>query len=175
MNHFHLIKEFSWQADEVRLSVMRSVYREFQRLRRKKRRLEDLPDPGTIANREHIQALAIEVQKYSRSYYFLKKFHWMVFKNPDDKLFDPGRAKKYNPSLKRYMNFYGIREALYDIRPVLCGVINIRRSLIEICKYHSGEEGSENQCLQIKELKHSRVQKMKSFAGTLWNAGIQRL
>lgn len=51
VDHFHLIKEFTQQADEVRLSVMQPIYRELQRIRRLKRKLEDFPDGGTASNR----------------------------------------------------------------------------------------------------------------------------
>lgn len=174
VDHFHLIKEFTQQADEVRLSVMRPIYRELQRLRREKRKLECLPDAGTAANREHIQTLDVEVQKHSRSYYLLKKFHWMIFKDPNDEIFDPGRGKKYNPSLERYMNFHEIREALCNISPVLCEVINVRGRLVELYKCPSGEEGSEKLYELIGDLRHSGIQGMRHFAGTLerWSLEI---
>lgn len=174
VDHFHLIKEFTQQADEVRLSVMRPIYRELQRLRRLKRKLEDLPDAGTAANRIQIQALAADIQKHSGNYYLLKKFHWMIFKGPNDELFDPGRGKKYNPSLGRYMNFYEIREALCDISPLLCEVINVRGRLVELYKCLSGEEGSRQLDELITDLRHSDIQEMGHFAGTLerWSLEI---
>ena len=72
------------------------------------------------------------------------------------------------------MNFHEIREALCNISPVLCEVINVRGRLVELYKCPSGEEGSEKLYELIGDLRHSGIQEMRHFAGTLerWSLEI---
>ena len=51
--------------------------------------------------------------KASDEYYLLKKFNWLLFKNPEDedkhgRLFDVERERKYNSHFKSYMNYYDL-------------------------------------------------------------------
>ena len=53
--------------------------------------------------------------KASDEYYLLKKFNWLLFKNPEDedkhgRLFDVERERKYNSHFKSYMNYYDLRK-----------------------------------------------------------------
>ncbi len=55
--------------------------------------------------------------KASDEYYLLKKFNWLLFKNPEDedkhgRLFDVERERKYNSHFKSYMNYYDLRKLL---------------------------------------------------------------
>ena len=58
--------------------------------------------------------------KASDEYYLLKKFNWLLFKNPEDedkygRLFDVERERKYNSHFKSYMNYYDLRKKLLEI------------------------------------------------------------
>ncbi len=57
--------------------------------------------------------------KASDEYYLLKKFNWLLFKNPEDedkygRLFDVERERKYNSHFKSYMNYYDLRKKLLE-------------------------------------------------------------
>ena len=62
--------------------------------------------------------------KASDEYYLLKKFNWLLFKNPEDedkhgRLFDVERERKYNSHFKSYMNYYDLRKKLLETNYLL--------------------------------------------------------
>ena len=74
--------------------------------------------------------------KASDEYYLLKKFNWLLFKNPEDedkygRLFDVERERKYNSHFKSYMNYYDLRKKLLEINNDLTICYSLKLELVD--------------------------------------------
>ena len=74
--------------------------------------------------------------KASDEYYLLKKFNWLLFKNPEDedkhgRLFDIERERKYNSHFKSYMNYYDLRKKLLEINNDLTICYSLKLELVD--------------------------------------------
>ena len=74
--------------------------------------------------------------KASDEYYLLKKFNWLLFKNPEDedkygRLFDVERERKYNSHFKSYMNYYDLRRKLLEINNDLTICYSLKLELVD--------------------------------------------
>ena len=66
--------------------------------------------------------------KNSVNYYLLKHFNFLLFHELDD-LLDPNRKRKFNYKLKRYLNYYEIKDLLLAIDPRLEEVVSLKDRL----------------------------------------------
>lgn len=105
VDRFHVSQELHRRLNQIRIDVMKTVNRKKLRAQREKQYDRD-------AYKEYI--------KYDRQYYLLKKFNWLLLKDPDDeKIFDIFAEGKKNLKFDRTMNFYELREELLRIDPLL--------------------------------------------------------
>ena len=144
VDHYHVSQEMSRKADAVRLRVMKSIPKYVK---------------GT--------------KKHTDEYYLLKKFHWMIFKRPDEKhsdnrpLFDPNRERILNQKLKRMLNFYDIRNLIEAIHPDLEAAWRLKDDLVDFYDSNTYETAQENIKHLIMRLHNSGVPEMRAFARTL--------
>ena len=137
---FHVAQEFHRKMNAVRIRIMKGYSKD---------------DP-----------------KEKDNYYLLKKFNWLLFKDSEaydrnGPLFDPNREKKYNYHFKRYMNFYDIREKIFEIDPVLLEVYNLKLDLHSFyteCTYETAQAQLEQ---LIQKFYTSSIEEMNKFGNTL--------
>lgn len=103
-----------------------------------------LPNAKIVVDHFHIiqecnkrlDRIRLNIQKNfprkSDTYYLLKKFNWVLYKN-DEILLDSNRKKHYNRKLKRYLNYHDIKCLLQESHPELEVAINLKDAL---CMYY---------------------------------------
>ena len=89
--------------------------------------------------------------KASDEYYLLKKFNWLLFKNPEDedkhgRLFNVERERKYNSHFKSYMNYYDLRKKLLEINNDLTICYSLKLELVD---FYSNSTKTNAFCLGI--------------------------
>lgn len=107
--------------------------------------------------------------KKSDEYYLLKKFNWIIFKSNVDERddFDPNAEKKWNNHFKKYMNYYEIKQRLFDIDPQLREVWNLKDSFVDFYDNATIDNALDKLNQIIKEFEESSVTEMNAFAHTL--------
>ena len=147
VDHYHVSQELSRNVDAIRKRVMRSV-----------KKYED--DTKTIVTSE---------------YHLLKNFNWLIFKRPDSKdrdgqlLFDPGKEKKLNRKLNRYLNYYDIKQLLIKIHPDLETGWRMKDQLIDFYEQNTYESVSEAISQLIRQYRQTGIHELIHFANTLYN------
>ena len=107
--------------------------------------------------------------KQNDEYYLLKKFNWIIFKSNVDERddFDPNTERKWNNHFKRYLNYYEIKQMLFDIDPQLREVWNLKNSFVDFYNNATMDNAEDELNKIIKEFENSSVTEMNSFANTL--------
>ena len=107
--------------------------------------------------------------KQNDEYYLLKKFNWMIFKSNVDERddFDPNTERKWNNHFNRYLNYYEIKQMLFDIDPQLREAWNLKNSFVDFYNNATMDNAEDELNKIIKEFENSSVTEMNSFANTL--------
>ena len=144
VDHYHLSQELSRNTDKVRLRVMNHLTK-------------------------YVAGTRIETNEY----YLLKKFNWLIFKRPDDKdkdgkdLFDPGRLKKMNRKLNRFLNYYDLKIMIESVHPDLKKAWDLKDDIVDFydtCSYDSAPDALKE---LIQFFASCGIQEMKEFSRTL--------
>ena len=167
VDRFHLVAEFGRQEDEVRLSVQRTFYKQLNDLKRQISRLKELPDFQSEHRQEEFRKLLAQRKVLDDSYYLLKHFSWLLFKDSTDKRFDINAPKQYNSHFKYEMNYYDIKKKLLSLDPTLEEADSLRSALTELYTFESPEEGTEYFDEMVDLFRTSSVQTMRHFGLTL--------
>ena len=152
-----------------------------------------LPNAITIVDHYHViqdlnrhtEAVRIQVMKAHKkndpdSYYLLKKFNWMIYRNEESQeeterlkekgklpIFDPNNERKYNKHFNQYINYYEIREKIRNIDKELTEAWNLKDDV----KDFYDEANLDNAEIKLDELitkfTSSSVAEMKDFGKTL--------
>ena len=107
--------------------------------------------------------------KSSKEYYLLKKFNWIIFKSnlKDNESFDPNKERRWNNHFKRYLNYYEIKELLFDIDPELQEVWDLKDAVVDF--YNQATIDTAEKLLDeiIQRFNDSSVKEMNAFGKTL--------
>lgn len=174
IDRFHLIREFNEQMDTIRKSIASRIHRTMNELKKEMKKLKERPDFSSQAVQEQWRKKAAEYQEKRKKYYLLKKFNYLLFKNPDHPMFDENNEKKYNKSLDRFLNLADIRRLLLDLDPSLKEAGLIREELTEFFTCSSAEEGEEYFDALAEMMIASRVKEISHFGKTFrrWKSEI---
>jgi transposase len=167
IDRFHLVKEFTKQADTVRKDVTDRIKRERDSLKRQKDKLKESPVFLSQPVQREYRKVKDKYWKRSSEYYLLKKYNWFLFKDPGDDLFDVNRKKHYNSHFHEYLNYSDLKTKMYSLIPSMSEIERFRVHLSELYTYKTAEDAAG--CLDklIKELESCEIKEMKHFAGTL--------
>ncbi len=100
-------------------------------------------------------------------YYLLKKFNWMLFKDPYDNLFDPNCERKYNQHFKQYLNYYEIREKLLETDSVIEQVYRLKEEFRSFYSQNDLKSAPENINTLIQDFLTSEIDEMEKFVHTM--------
>lgn len=112
-------------------------------------------------------------KKSSDEYYLLKKFNWILFKNPIEKdkngidLFDIERERKYNHHFQSYLNFYDIRRKILDINNDLTTCYRLKLKLVDFYMNATIDTAKEELESLIRECINSQIDEMIAFSNNL--------
>lgn len=112
--------------------------------------------------------------KDSDEYYLLKKFNWLLFKNPEDedkhgRLFDVERERKYNSHFKSYMNYYDLRKKLLDINNDLTICYSLKLELVDFYSKSTIDNAKVNLENLIRSCIDTNIEEMIKFSNNLIN------
>ena len=112
--------------------------------------------------------------KASDEYYLLKKFNWLLFKNPEDedkhgRLFDVERERKYNSHFKSYMNYYDLRKKLLDINNDLTICYSLKLELVDFYSKSTIDNAKVNLENLIRSCIDTNIDEMIAFSNNLIN------
>ena len=112
--------------------------------------------------------------KASDEYYLLKKFNWLLFKNPEDedkygRLFDVERERKYNSHFKSYMNYYDLRKKLLEINNDLTICYSLKLELVDFYSKSTVDNAKENLENLIRSCIDTNIDEMIAFSNNLIN------
>ena len=152
VDHFHVAQELHRQLQQVRIDVMKKVNRKKNKAQREmKVDRSILPD----------------YLKYSRQYYLLKHWNWLLMKDEDDsKYFSEDIPQKYNHKFKRPMNYLDLREELLDIDSILNESYQIKNIVSTFYKTSSYEEAPEDIEEVIQILCQAQSENIRNFGKT---------
>lgn len=140
-----------------------------------------------------LDRVRIRVMKNARyhhdkdAYYLLKKFNWMIYKSEESKedirklkkkgklpLFDPNMKRKKNMHFNKFLNYYEIRDMIWNIDPELKEAWALKDDVVEFYNTCTVENAQENLDVLIELFKNSSVYEMKEFYKTLkkWKTEI---
>ena len=111
--------------------------------------------------------------KKSDEYYLLKKFNWLLFKNPNEedkdknKLFDTERERKYNYHFKSYLNYYELRDKLLNISNNLTTCYSLKLKLVDFYSDSTINNAKQNLEELIRECIESDIEEMIAFSKNL--------
>lgn len=110
----------------------------------------------------------------SDEYYLLKKFNWLLFKNPEDedkygRLFDVERERKYNSHFKSYMNYYDLRKKIFEINNDLTIYYSLKLELIDFYSKSTIDNAQVNLEQLICSFIDANIEEMIKFSNNLIN------
>lgn len=114
------------------------------------------------------QRISADWQKTSDQYYVLKHFHWLLSKDEDLDIFDPGREGQYNRHFQKYMTLLQLREILLGIDPELEEAVRLKRVLTHM--YESGTYDKAGEQLfneTYVAFRNSSIKEMNGFSRTM--------
>ncbi|AMC94690.1 hypothetical protein AOC36_11680 (plasmid) [Erysipelothrix larvae] len=126
-----------------------------------------------------------EYYKRDQQYYLLKKFNWLLYKNPkatttvkDKKynIFDPNVPKQRNKKLGKFLNLYDIIDLILQTSNGLEDAYNMKFLLDQFFNESKAENAHENLNTLIRVMAQSRVASIVDFSRTLgkWKNEICR-
>ena len=112
--------------------------------------------------------------KASDEYYLLKRFNWLLFKNPEDedkygRLFDVERERKYNSHFKSYMNYYDLRRKLLEINNDLTICYSLKLELVDFYSKSTIDNAQVNLENLIRSCIDTNIEEMIAFSNNLIN------
>ena len=112
--------------------------------------------------------------KASDEYYLLKKFNWLLFKNPEDedkygRLFDVERERKYNSHFKSYMNYYDLKRKLLKINNDLTICYSLKLELVDFYSKSTIDNAQVNLEHLIRSCIDTNIEEMIAFSNNLIN------
>ena len=112
--------------------------------------------------------------KASDEYYLLKKFNWLLFKNPEDedkygRLFDVERERKYNSHFKSYMNYYDLRKKILEINNDLTICYSLKLELVDFYSKSTIDNAQVNLEHLIRSFIDTNIEEMIKFSNNLIN------
>lgn len=153
VDHFHVAQELHNQLQQIRIEVMKDVYRKKEKAHREMKH-----------DKEALQ----DFIKYSNQYYLLKKFNWLLMKDSNDKkYFDPELPQKYNQRLRKPMNFLDIREAILDIDPILNESYQIKNNVSDFYRNTTYDDASMEIESLIEILLNAQSPRIRHFGHTV--------
>lgn len=151
VDSFHLKMELSRDVQQVRIRAQK----------------KNENPPGLSARKISDPAEAERFETRHRNYYLLKKFHWMLYKRPDDDIFDPNREKVYNSVFKRYLNYYDIYSMLLAADGDLREAAALQECFYGLYRKQSAKAAAKA-LNELAEMFHSSdIKEMNSFGNTL--------
>lgn len=145
VDHFHVCQELNRQLDRIRIRSMKGC------------------------------------DSKSDKYYLLKKFNWILFKHDDatnkkgEELFAVDSNPKYNTKLKRYLNFYQIRELMISDCPELKEAWDLKEDVYSFYLDYSGGEKEKELDELIIKFRNASSNEMRHFAKTMENWRVEIL
>ena len=112
--------------------------------------------------------------KASDEYYLLKKFNWLLFKNPEDedkygRLFDVERERKYNSHFKSYMNYYDLRKTILEINNDLTICYSLKLELVDFYSKSTIDNAKVNLEKLIRRGIDTNIEQRIKFSNNLIN------
>lgn len=112
--------------------------------------------------------------KASDEYYLLKKFNWLLFKNPEDedkygRLFDVERERKYNSHFKSYMNYYDLRKKILEINNDLTICYSLKLELVDFYSKSTIDNAQVKLEHLIRSFIDTNIEEMIKFSNNLIN------
>lgn len=112
--------------------------------------------------------------KDSDEYYLLKKFNWLLFKNPEDedkygRLFDVERERKYNSHFKSYMNYSDLRKKILEINNDLTICYSLKLELVDFYSKSTIDNAKVNLENLIRSCIDTNIEEMIAFSNNLIN------
>jgi len=138
VDRFHMAKDLNGRLDQYRIQVMRSCNRDDQ-----------------------------------NTYWLLKKFGWLLLKRQDEKdrggerLFARDRRKIRAGPFKKSMNYYEIREKIFEINPDIRPVWQLKEDVIAFYETNTAETAAAALDSLIEKFRTSKILKVRKFAETL--------
>ena len=143
VDHFHVAAEINRKVDDVRIRIMKSM---------KKKDNND-------------------------EYYLLKKYNWMIYRTDDDDykptpdgkpgIFDPNRERKFNKHFNRYLNYYEIRDMIWNMNPTLRDAWKLKDESVEFYRKATRETAPAMLNELINMFRSSKIPEMNQVGKTL--------
>ncbi|WP_242325348.1 transposase, partial [Faecalibaculum rodentium] len=114
------------------------------------------------------QRISADWQKTSDQYYVLKHFHWLLSKDEDLDIFDPGREGQYNRHFQKYMTLLELQEILLGTDPEPEETVRLKRVLTRM--YESGTYDDDGRQLfndTYVQFRNSDINEMYGFSKTM--------
>lgn len=146
---FHVIQEFTKKMDRVRIDAMNHI-----------------KVPPNLNKDSLTREQLANINERNKSYYVLKKFNWLLFKN-DDQYFDPNQEKKYNRVLEGYYNYYDLVEYMIRCENKLEEAYDLKTELMIFYRDSTYKDAKENIEHLIQDFKSSSIPYMNDFSNTL--------
>ena len=174
VDRFHLVKEFNSQMDMIRKTNYRRAERKAAELKKGIDKLKEKTDFKSAAVQLEYKSLNLQREEQMKKIYLLKKFNWLLYKSPADKIFDENNEKKYNARLTLYLNYADIRRSLLSLDPSLKEAYRLREELTDFFSCRSSEEGSKAFDTLKETMAKSHVPEIRHFARTFqrWKTEI---
>lgn len=174
IDRFHLVKEFTTQADKIRLRFQKALHKEVNSLKYQIKKMKEKNDFMSQSEQEEFRKLKALMEEKDKAYYLLKNFNFLIYLNPAASLLDPNFKKKYNAKFKQYLNYYDIQEKLFQLVPSLQKCFEIKKDLTDLYTYKSPSAGTHHFDQMIDELSNSPLAEMKHFGTTMkkWRTEI---
>lgn len=154
VDRFHLVKQYGDQTDAIRLKIYKHAQSELGKVKYELDKLQKLPDAQSQIHSAEIGKLKAKRTSLNRTVYLIRKFSWVLSKDPDDKIFDPTSEKKYNKAIGYRVNMAQLREMFLDTDPVFWTIVEYRKKLSHLYTFTTPEDGR----LYFEELVHEMLQ-----------------
>ena len=170
VDHYHVIQELGRRLEEMKKREISPLRSRLSQVRKSIRDIENLPDSSSLIHQEDLKTLRSEKYDLEKKIALLKNFLWMVYKDSDNRMFDPSRKGKYNRKLGATYNYSQIRTMLLSAAPSLEYAIQFRRELNWIYEMTDRTEASEPFDELIRKMEEKGVpREMHYMARTLKN------
>lgn len=168
VDRFHVMQEFTRRLTKVRIRVMNRTRARRERLKEEMKAVESDFPRERYRDDPCWQRISADWQKTSDQYYVLKHFHWLLSKDEDLDIFDPGREGQYNRHFQKYMTLLQLREILLGIDPELEEAVRLKRVLTHM--YESGTYDKAGEQLfneTYVAFRNSSIKEMNGFSRTM--------
>ena len=168
VDRFHVMQEFTRRLNKVRIRVMNRMRARRDRLKEEMKAIEKDYTKERYRDDPIWQKTFTDWQKASDRYYVLKHFHWLLSKDEDSGLFDPGKKGQYNRHFQKNMTLLELQEILLGTDPELEEIMRLKRVLTRM--YESGtydEAGKQLFNDTYVQFRNSEISEMSGFSKTM--------